>query len=84
MLSRYSSHCYVNDKIVECILSQVIGDVNREDSIRQMALETIVTTAESMPGPTRKQKTLIPLISECLKRCGFGPWYLSLLKLMFV
>jgi len=45
---------------------QVVSDSEREDSIRQVALENIVTLAETMPGLTRKQSDLIPHISKML------------------
>lgn len=34
------------------------------DNIRQLALETIVTLAETAPGLVRKQKQLIPVIGK--------------------
>ena len=45
---------------------QVVNNQEREDGIRQVALENIVTIAETMPGLTRKQSDLIPHISKSL------------------
>jgi len=50
-------------KSFECHL-QIVADCDREDNIRQLALEAIVTLAETAPGLIRKQKTMITHISE--------------------
>ena len=45
-------------------LFQIISNENGEDSIRQLALEAVVTLAETAPGMIRKQKSVIPIISK--------------------
>ncbi|XP_039251343.2 importin-5-like [Styela clava] len=50
----------VADLLTMCL--KLIGDVEIEESIRQLALEVIVTLAETVPGLIRKQKTYISQI----------------------
>uniref|UniRef100_H2YPJ6 Importin N-terminal domain-containing protein n=1 Tax=Ciona savignyi TaxID=51511 RepID=H2YPJ6_CIOSA len=50
---------------VEILLAtclKVLGNVDLENSIRQLALETVVTLSENAPGLIRKQKSAIPHI----------------------
>jgi len=42
----------------------LISNHNREDSIRQLALECVITLAETAPAMVRKQKTGIPMMVE--------------------
>ncbi|XP_076804847.1 importin-5-like [Clavelina lepadiformis] len=51
---------HIENVLTMCL--KVVGDADREDSIRQIALEAIVTLSETAPGLIRKQKSLIPLI----------------------
>lgn len=47
---------------------KLVADQEREDSVRQLALEICVSLAETAPGMIRKQKTAIPvLVPEMLK-----------------
>lgn len=47
---------------------KLVSNVNNEDAVRQLALEAVVTLAETAPGMIRKQKSAIPIIiPEMLK-----------------
>nr|XP_026689827.1 importin-5 [Ciona intestinalis] len=51
---------FVEPLLTTCL--KVLGNAELENSIRQLALEAIVTLSETAPGLIRKQKAIIPII----------------------